>query len=250
MTNLLIVQFSSTLAIKHKSIPMFQSFAPQHQRLLKTSWWLKFLPIFQMACSFILSLSLECVCNFFSFIFSLLLLGECILCVFVLVVFSALCSFARCASIATTTATFPSHSHFFLLFCKIFVKKFCVNISYLDNAFTDISIERTHTHTQMQCLDRWTQEMQHRNVQWFERLQQNNVFEVQCTYFCDIACDEKREKMQFSRITFTGKWNGWEEEKKIRNRSKIVAKKLPMHRRRIRAYKHTLTHIHPRSRIH
>lgn len=171
MTNLLIVQFSSTLAIKHKSIPMFQSFAPQHQRLLKTSWWLKFLPIFQMACSFILSLSvslsLECVCNFFSFIFSLLLLGECILCVFVLVVFSALCSFARCASIATTTATFPSHSYFFLLFCKIFVKKFCVNISYLDNAFTDISIERTHTHTHTHKCSVWTDERKKCTIETF-----------------------------------------------------------------------------------
>lgn len=196
------------------------------------------------------SLSVSRMClQFFSFIFSLLLHGECILCVFVLVVFSALCSFARCASIATTTATFPSHSHFFLLFCKIFVKKFCVNISYLDNAFTDISIERTHSHTQMQWLDRWTQEMHHRNVQWFERLQQNNVFEVQCTYFCDIACDEKREKMQFSRITFTGKWNGWEEEKKNPKSEQNRRKKIANAQKKNKSIQ-THTHTHSPTLTH
>lgn len=50
ITNLLIVQFSFTLAIKHKSIPMFLRAIPPQSDDCKTSWWLKFLPIFQMAC--------------------------------------------------------------------------------------------------------------------------------------------------------------------------------------------------------
>lgn len=126
MTNLLIVQFSSTLAIKHKSIPMFSVSRLYHKTTIaKLADDSNFYPFFKLRA---LSFSLSLLKFQMHFCLS-------ILCVFVLVP----CAFFFAFVVALLHGNSCVVVCLFFFYSKNFLKNFCVNISYLDNAFTDIS---------------------------------------------------------------------------------------------------------------